>query len=109
MKKPLVIISPVRNEERFIKHTIEYVFRQSVCPAAWIILNDGSTDKTREILNSYWESVDWIMVVDKRDRGFTQVGKGVIEAFNLGLNTLTESDWEYLVKLDCDVSLKECS
>jgi len=45
-----VIISPVRNEEDFVEKTIESVLNQSVKPDEWIIVNDGSTDLTREII-----------------------------------------------------------
>ena len=48
-----VLISPCRNEEEFMRQTLESVIGQSLRPAKWIIVDDGSTDKTPGILAEY--------------------------------------------------------
>ena len=49
---PYVLITPARNEEAFIEKTIESVINQTVLPAKWVIVNDGSTDTTGTIAHS---------------------------------------------------------
>jgi poly-beta-1,6-N-acetyl-D-glucosamine synthase len=101
-----IIISPVRNEEQYIEKTIQSVINQTVRPMEWIIVNDGSADNTKSIVKNYANEHSWIRLVDRKDRGFTQVGKGVIEAFNEGFKIVNCKDWNYIVKLDCDLSLE---
>ncbi len=101
-----IIISPVRNEEKYIEKTIYSVINQTIKPLEWIIINDGSTDMTKEIVEKYTSNFKWIKLIDKKDRGFSQVGKGVIEAFNTGFKNISYRNWGYIVKLDCDVSLE---
>ena len=102
-----VIISPVRNEERYIEKTLNSVVSQTVLPVEWVIVNDGSRDNTEKIIERYSRDNSWIRIVNKKDRGFTQVGKGVIEAFNEGFRALRRGDWEYIVKMDCDIVLEK--
>jgi len=99
-----LIISPVRNEEKYIEKTINSVISQTLRPHKWIIVNDGSTDNTSVILKRYASIYPWIKVTEKKDRGFTQVGKGVMEAFYEGYNTICKEEFDFIVKLDCDVS-----
>ncbi|MFH1440645.1 MAG: glycosyltransferase family A protein [Candidatus Omnitrophota bacterium] len=101
-----IIISPVRNEEKYIDKTIQSVIVQTLLPKEWVIVNDGSTDKTKEIISRYIDKYPWIRIIDKKDRGFTQVGKGVIEAFYEGYRNIISDDWDYIVKLDCDISIE---
>jgi len=100
-----VIISPVRNEEKYIEKTIQSVINQTIKPIEWIIVNDGSTDNTRVIIEDYAKKYAWIKVINRLDRGYTLVGKGVMEAFNDGFRNITCKDWRYIVKLDCDIVL----
>lgn len=102
-----VIISPVRNEEKYIEETIKSILSQSKKPVEWVIVNDGSTDRTREIVSAYAGLHVWIKLVDKPDRGFTQVGKGVIETFYYGFNSIKNADYDYVVKLDCDIKIED--
>ena len=80
-----VIISPVRNEGRFIDRTLRSVTAQRSRPVRWIIVNDGSTDDTEQIVQSYARHHPWILLVNKPDRGFNKMGGGVVEAFYEGL------------------------
>ncbi|MBZ5573693.1 MAG: glycosyltransferase family 2 protein [Acidobacteriia bacterium] len=100
-----VIITPVRDEERFIEMTIASVQAQSIGPAEWVIVNDGSTDHTGEILDRYAAKCSWIRVVHRPDRGFRKAGGGVMEAFYAGYDTLRRTDWDFIVKLDADLTL----
>ncbi len=99
-----VIITPVRDEERFIQSTLESVCRQTVLPAEWVIVNDGSTDRTGEIVDQYAAQHSWIHVVHRANRGFRKSGGGVMEAFYDGYRALQTKDWDFIVKLDADLS-----
>jgi poly-beta-1,6-N-acetyl-D-glucosamine synthase len=98
-----VIISPVRDEEKFIEATIRSVIAQTMRPSEWIIVDDGSADRTPEIINQYVNKHSWIRKVHRANRGFRKSGGGVIEAFNDGLKALQCDDWDFIVKLDGDL------
>src|SRR6202048_1107860 len=100
-----VLISPCRDEARYMRETLDSVISQSVRPAKWIIVDDGSTDSTPQILAEYRAKHGWIEVVTRSDRGQRSVGPGVIEAFYAGYNAINPDDYEYLCKLDLDLRL----
>lgn len=100
-----VLISPCRNEEEYMRQTLDSVLRQSVLPTLWVIVDDGSTDRTSEILQEYASAHDIISVVKNPDRGHRAVGPGVIEAFYAGLNTVNLHSFDYLCKLDLDLDI----
>jgi poly-beta-1,6-N-acetyl-D-glucosamine synthase len=100
----LVVISPVRDESLFVRYTLEAMLTQSVRPQEWLFVDDGSVDDTRAIIQSYAEKNPWIYVVSRENRGFRQVGAGVIAAFNHGLRRIRNIDYKYIAKLDGDVS-----
>jgi len=106
MSPRYVIITPVRDEEAYIERTIVSVAQQSVMPARWIVVDDGSTDRTGEILDAAARQYPWMRVVHRSNRGFRKSGGGVIEAFYDGLATLDVQEWEFLVKLDGDLSFE---
>ncbi len=100
-----VLISPCRNEADYMRRTLDSVIAQIARPTHWIIVDDGSTDATPQILAEYAAQHDWIKVVSKPDRGQRAVGPGVIEAFYVGYETITPTDYTYLCKLDLDLDL----
>ncbi len=99
----IVVISPVRNEERLLPRTIESMAAQKLLPTEWVIVDDGSTDSTAEIVERAAQQYSWIRLVRRGDRGFRKLGGGVIDTFNDGLET-TEIEWDYVGKLDADLS-----
>lgn len=101
-----VVISPVRNEVEYIEKTIESMIHQTILPIAWVIVNDGSTDATELIVLKYSLTHPWIKLVNRADRGKRERGKGVVEAFYTGLDTV-KVNYEFVVKLDGDVSFSE--
>lgn len=105
MNRRYVLISPCRNEADFMRQTLDSVIAQSVRPAGWVIVDDGSTDATPRILAEYQSQHDWITVVTRTDRGRRAVGPGVIEAFYAGYETINPDDYAYLCKLDLDLKL----
>ena len=99
------LISPCRNEAEYMTLTLESVVKQSVTPAMWVIVDDGSTDDTPVILQNYAAQYDFIKVVTRQDRGFRAVGPGVIEAFYAGLESIDIENYEFICKLDLDLDL----
>jgi biofilm PGA synthesis N-glycosyltransferase PgaC len=99
-----IIISPVRNEEEYLPGTIVSVRSQTIRPLKWIIVNDGSADRTQSIIDEAAEKTDWIQAVHRADRGFRRAGTGVMEAFHHGYRTISAHHWQFLVKLDGDLS-----
>ena len=100
-----VLISPCRDEAKYMRETLDSVSNQSVRPTRWIIIDDGSTDSTPEVLADYRAKHDWIEVVTRRDRGQRSVGPGVVEAFYAGYKVINPDNYEYLCKLDLDLRL----
>lgn len=100
-----MIISPCRDEAEFIRHTLDSVIAQSVKPSLWVIVDDGSTDNTPEILTEYADKHDFIKIIRREDRGHRKVGPGVIEAFYVGYNSINAEDFDYIGKMDLDLEL----
>src|SRR6185295_17450351 len=104
MKQKYVVITPSRDESEFIEMTIKSVIAQTILPVEWIIVNDGSTDGTGDIVDKYVDQYPWIHAEHRKNRGFRSAGGGVIEAFYAGYNALKSNDWDFIVKLDGDLS-----
>jgi glycosyltransferase involved in cell wall biosynthesis len=98
-----VVVTPTRDEERTVEATIRSMVAQRVRPLRWILVDDGSTDRTPEILARHRAQHDWIEVVTRADRGHRALGGGVVDAFNLGLARVRELRWDFIVKLDADL------
>lgn len=99
-----VVVTPVRDEELYLPRTIESMVRQTIRPQEWVIVNDGSKDGTGTIIDQAARDYPWIRAIHRLDRGFRKWGAGIIEAFYSGYHELTCTDWEYMSKLDGDLS-----
>lgn len=100
-----IIISPVRDEEKYLPNTIESIVNQTIKPSEYILVNDGSRDRTEEIINEASHSYPWIRCVNRSDRGQRKVGQGVIEAFYDGYKNIQEKEYDYICKMDGDLTL----
>lgn len=97
------LITPARNEEEHIEKTIMSVISQSVLPGKWIIVSDGSTDGTDDIVKKYARDHTWIDVVrmpEIRERSFA----AKVDCFNAGYERLKRQDYDIIGNLDADVS-----
>ncbi len=99
-----VVITPVRNEAKRIDQTISSMVAQTLRPSRWVIVDDGSSDQTPQIIDAAARQHSWIRVVHRRDRGARRAGGGVVEAFYDGYPLLEGIRWDFLVKLDGDLS-----
>lgn len=98
-----ILITPARNEERFIEKTIQSVTSQTTLPSRWVIVNDGSTDTTASIVGRYLAKYSWIELLnlpERRDRSFA----AKVYAFNAGLERVKDLDYEVIGNLDSDIS-----
>ena len=102
-----VLITPCRDEADTAHRTLESVVNQSVPPALWIIVDDGSTDGTPQILEQYAKRYPFIEVQRREDRGRRSVGPGVVDAFYAGLQHVNLERFDYICKLDLDLDLPE--
>jgi biofilm PGA synthesis N-glycosyltransferase PgaC len=99
-----VIVSPAKDEERYIELTLESVVSQTVKPALWVIVDDGSQDRTAEIISQWSLRHSFIELVQNGNVGARQPGARVVRAFNSGYRKAVEVPHDFLVKLDCDLS-----
>ena len=100
-----VVITPARDEAQYIAETITSVVHQSARPLQWVIVDDGSTDGTDEIIDRFAVQYPWITAVHRPNRGVRENNIGAIEAFFDGYHALKFGDWEFLINLDADLSL----
>lgn len=96
------IVIPTYNEEKFIALTLQSIVEQTVLPSKVVVVNDGSTDKTVEIVNSFVEKYSFIAAVNKSSDAIHLPGSKVIQAFQKGLETL-DDNYDIIVKIDADL------
>lgn len=105
MGRRYCLITPCRDEADYAVRCIESVLRQTLKPAKWIIVDDGSKDATPRILAEYAAKHDFIEIVTRTDRGRRAVGPGVIDAFYAGYDRVDRSAFEYICKFDLDLDM----
>jgi glycosyltransferase involved in cell wall biosynthesis len=101
-----VVVSPARNEERYLAETVESMRRQTLKPRRWVLVDDGSSDRTGPMIDEAARGHPWIVALHRPDRGSRQAGSGVVEAFNEGFAVIAAEPWEVVVKLDTDLSFE---
>ena len=101
-----VVVTPVRDEQDYLPLCIASMVKQSMLPTEWVIVNDGSKDSTRSIIEDATRQYPWIRAVHRQDRGFRKWGGGIIEAFYAGYDALSTKNWEFMCKLDGDLSFE---
>jgi glycosyltransferase involved in cell wall biosynthesis len=78
---------------------------QTAKPVRWIIVDDGSVDHTSDIIGRYTVQHEWISVIRLNTCTKRQPGSAVVHAFNVGYQIATHENFDFIVKLDCDVRL----
>jgi len=100
-----ILITPARNEEAFIEQTICSVVAQSVLPERWVIVDDGSTDRTTEFIQRYAKRFPWIQLV-KRSQHLDRNFAGKAHAFTAGFERVRSLQFEVIGNLDADISFE---
>lgn len=98
-----VLVTPARNEEQLIEKTIQSMVQQTVLPMKWVIVNDGSTDRTGEVVKKYLPAHRWIELVEipqRQDRCFAKK----VYSFNAGFERVMDIPYEIIGNLDADIS-----
>jgi biofilm PGA synthesis N-glycosyltransferase PgaC len=101
-----VLVTPARNEAAFIEETIKSVAAQTVRPLKWVIVSDGSTDGTDDIVNRYAIDHQWIELArmpERKERHFA----GKVHAFNAGYARVKDLKFDMIGSLDADISFDE--
>jgi glycosyltransferase involved in cell wall biosynthesis len=101
-----VLITPARNEARFIEHTINSVVGQTIRPLKWVIVSDGSTDGTDDIVGKYLAQHEWVELLrlpEHAQRNFA----GKATAFNAGYARVAGLQFDVIGNLDGDVSFEK--
>lgn len=97
------LVTPARNEADLIEQTIRSLVAQTVLPSKWVIVSDGSTDGTDEIVKRYALQYSWIELVrmpERRDRQFAAKA----HAFNAGCARLKDVPFDIIGNLDADIT-----
>jgi glycosyltransferase involved in cell wall biosynthesis len=98
-----VLITPARNEAQFIELAIKSVAAQKTRPIKWVIVSDGSTDGTDEIVGKYSAEYPWIELVrmpEHSERNFA----GKVHAFNAGYSRMKNLQYDAIASMDADIS-----
>ncbi|MCZ8089168.1 glycosyltransferase family A protein [Flavobacterium sp.] len=96
------IVIPTYNEEKFIALTLQSIVEQTVLPSKVVVVNDGSTDKTEEIIQSFCDKHSFFSLVNKSSDAIHLPGSKVIQAFQKGLEIL-DDHYDIMVKIDADL------
>lgn len=98
-----ILITPARNESAYIEKTLSSMVRQTILPTKWVIVNDGSTDSTSEIVRGYLQAHPWIHLIDRpvrKERNFA----AKVQAFNIGRQALSGVHYDVIGNVDADIS-----
>jgi len=98
-----VLVTPARNEAAFIEQTIKSVISQTILPTKWVIVSDGSTDGTDEIVKKYLSDYPWMELVrmpERRDRHFG----AKVKCFKAGYERMQGLGYDIIGNLDADIT-----
>jgi glycosyltransferase involved in cell wall biosynthesis len=100
------IITPAKNEEQYIRFTLESMLMQTYKPTRWVIIDDNSMDRTTDIVKEYAKKYPWIFLmrsnqIEKERRG----GSKVVNLFYQAYESLNDLEFEIVAKIDADLTL----
>ena len=101
-----VLITPARNEAAFIEQTIQSMIAQTCLPLKWVIVSDGSTDGTDDIVRKYLPDHPWMELVrmpERNERHFA----GKVLAFNAGYEKVKKLYYDIIGNLDADITFEK--
>jgi poly-beta-1,6-N-acetyl-D-glucosamine synthase len=100
-----VLVTAAYNEDRLIEQTIRSVVSQTILPAKWVIVSDGSTDRTDGIVRRYAAEHEFIQlhrISEDHARNFA----AQVNAINRGLSLLENADYAFVGNIDADITLE---
>ena len=101
-----VLITSAYNEEKYITATIDSILKQNIIPDKWIIVSDGSTDSTDQIIQKYSFRHSFIKYIrlekEKQRVGFASK----VHALNIAVKLIGGTSYEFLGNLDADITFE---
>lgn len=101
-----VVITPARDEDTYISHTLESVTSQTILPLAWIVVDDGSVDSTAAIVRRYCDKHSFIQLVS-READLKRNFASKVYAIRAGYSLVKPFCFDYVAVQDADCSLPE--
>jgi cellulose synthase/poly-beta-1,6-N-acetylglucosamine synthase-like glycosyltransferase len=98
------IIIPAHNEEAYLESTLQSFVQQTLLPNKLIVVNDGSTDNTQKIIDSFSKRHSFIESINSKSSNYHEPGSKVINAFYKGYETL-QTPYDLIGKFDADIIL----
>ena len=98
-----LLITAAKNEEEFLELTLQSVVNQTVRPVRWLVVSDGSTDRTDEIVARYAAQHDWIELYRMPERK-TRDFSGKVLCFNTGYARIQQLPHDVVANLDADIT-----
>jgi glycosyltransferase involved in cell wall biosynthesis len=105
-RRPYVLVTAARNERDYLQLTLDSVVAQTVRPQMWVIVSDGSTDGTDDVVRSYATHHSFLQLC-RIDAAAERNTAAKVNAINMGIKALTQTDYLYIGNLDADVSFGE--
>ena len=108
-----IIITPCKNEEKNLPGVVQSVLKQSVTPELWVIIDDGSTDRTPEIIQDAKNKYKWVEIICLKQQGYRDLTIHISEVIKKGFvfaqNFCKEHDirYDYIVFLDADMVIQD--
>ena len=99
-----ILVTPSRNEEKFIEQAIRSIVSQTVLPRRWVIVSDGSTDRTDDIVKKYLPEHPWMELMrmpERRDRHFAAKA----HCFNAVYERVRGEEYDLIGNLDADITV----
>ena len=107
-----ILVTPAKNEEKELPKLVQSIARQTVKPMVWVIVDDGSTDDTPNIIREAQEKYDWIKSV-RLDEHPRDLGKRYAYVCNTGFDFAIEYckahgniHYDYIGNIDADMVLE---
>jgi len=100
------IVTPSRNEGKFLPSIIESLSNQTIMPVIWVIINHNSSDDTIEILRNAKSKYEWIEYINVNDNSTRKRGSQIASLVKTGINSI-DVKWDYVSKIDADMVLPE--
>ena len=104
-ERELLVVTPAKDEIKYLPTVIDTMLRQTLLPARWVIADDGSTDGTAELAERAARDHDWITVIRKPRRGERRVGLASVAALEIALALPRTWDYDFLCIIDADIEL----
>jgi biofilm PGA synthesis N-glycosyltransferase PgaC len=109
MEKPVqinhIVVTPCKNEEKYIPSLIHSMLNQTIRPKEWIIVDDGSNDNSCNIIKDMTMNEKWIKCISRKGIKKRNRGIEIAKLFAFGIEKISIENWEFCSKIDSDMIL----